>query len=234
MPFKKALSDQQQQAFVTGSLGADNIFVTGSVAGAVANTAIQAFYPLPTNIKLSKIAVSYSASTSVAGTFSFNIIYNSGAQLNGVQTYAQGSIPANDNSGAIATPPGNAPNVSSIGGPGYPTNPAVAGQSLFVSDITINPANAFSATTANGTAGCKYAGTGWISATTTGGVGIFIPESYDAFYPLGGVLTLRLTVPAASTLTNFTVVSVPEVRPISPTYVTQTINNPQILPGSSF
>lgn len=219
MAWKKALRDSPQ-AWSLGTTNNENMFTVATITGAVANTAIQGFYPLPVGMKVSKLAVSFSALTAVGGTNLFNIVYNSPAQLNGAQAYTQGNIAAQDNS-----------NIE-----GYPTNPAVATQSLFSTDIAITntAANAFSATTANGTTGCKVPGTGWVAATTSGGMGIFVPDSYDAFYPLGGVFTLRFVIAAASTLANFVVTAMLEPRPISPTYVTQTINNPTILPGTSF
>lgn len=218
--WKKALSDHPQ-AWQTGTLSHENMFTVATATGTIANTAIQGYYPLPANTKVSKIAVSFSALTAVAGTNKFNIVYNGPSQLNGSQSYTQGNIPSNDNSNIY----------------GYPTNPATFGQALFSADIPItNAANyAYSATTANGQPGCLIPGTGWIATpTTTGGVGIFVPDAYDAFYPIGGVFTLRLTIASGSTLANFVLVSLPEPRPISPTNVTQTISGATILPGISF
>lgn len=219
MAWKKAITDHPQ-SWETGTLAPENIFSVATVTGAIANTAIQGYYSLPMGTKLSKISVSFSALTAVAGTNKFNIVYNSPTQLNGAQTYTQGNIAGQDNS-----------NIE-----GYPTNPATAAQSVFSADILITNAagNAYSATTANGTTGCGVPGTGWLSTTTSGGMGIFVPDSYDAFYPLGGVFTLRFVIAAGSTLANFNVTAVLEPRPITPTYVTQTINNPTILPGTSF
>lgn len=219
MAWKKAITDNPQ-AWHVGTLGPENIFTIPTVTGAIANTAIQAFYPLPVGMKLSKISVSYSALTAVGGTNKFNLVYNSGAQLNGAQAYTQGNIAGMDNS-----------NIE-----GYPTNPAVATQSVFSADILITNAagNAYSATTANGTTGCLVPGTGWLNATVTGGNGIFVPDSYDAFYPLGGVFTLRFVIAAGSTLTNFVMTAMLEPRPIGATNVTQTINGATIQPGPSF
>jgi len=86
-------------------------------------------------------------------------------------SYTNTNIAANDNSDTN----------------GYPTNVAVVGNCVFNGDMGFTAAN----TPVNGS--------GWITlATSTGGYGIFVPPNYDAVYPAGIPLTLRLVTTAST------------------------------------
>ena len=210
MPWKKALAANSSQAWRPGTLGSES-FQVASVGAAVANTTIQQLIALPCNSKISKIAVAFTAVNVVTGTHKLNVALG--------LTGAYSGVNPNDNS-----------NVE-----GYPTNIGTGSVGLFAADIAINSANAYSATTANGTSGCAVPGTGWIVCATTGGYGIFVPDNYDAVYPAGYPLSLRVVTPASTgSLSNLTVTLLVEPIPLSPTYVPQTINNATVLPGTSF
>lgn len=212
--FKKTLADDSPQAWNLGKIGTDS-FQIASAGASVANTTIQQLVVPPTNVKIAKVAIAGTAINAVDGTHKFNIV------LGTVGAYTAGTIAANDNSSTN----------------GYPTNVASGAVALFSADVAITSAaaNAFSATTANGTTGCLVPGTGWIKVTTTGFYGIFVPDSYDAVYPAGVPLGLRLVTPATTgSITNLCVTMLLEPRPLSPTYVPQTISQPPIQPGSAF
>lgn len=79
---------------------------------------------------------------------------------------------------------------------GIATNVAVAGNSVFGADVPFNAANT------------QVQGSGWIAlATAAGGQGIFVPPNYDAVYPRGVPMTLRVvTVAATGSISNLAVV----------------------------
>jgi hypothetical protein len=89
-------------------------------------------------------------------------------------------------------------------GVGYPTNVAVANMAIFSADIPLEagyPAGAYQAATGQT---LTYA-PGWISVTTSGGYGIFVPPNYDTVYPMLLPLTLRATTgTVGGSITNLT------------------------------
>lgn len=216
MPFKKALSDNLQD-WVTGTLGMTPLFKVASVGASVANTTISDMFVLPANTKITKIAIACTAIGALTG-YSFNIV------LGTTGAYTQGNVPTNDNSEVD----------------GYPTNFAVNGQSLFAADVVLNAANTGFATATGGSAVFSTQGNAVPAAST-----IYL-AAYDAIYPNGGILTLRLTTPASTgSISNLVVSAILEPRVLNPTNVTQTASfsgtggvvvPPQlsILPGSSY
>lgn len=170
-----------------------------SAGAAVANTTVQVpVFVSPYNYKINKIAIAYTAVAAVTGTHKLNLVVG----LTGA--YTAGKIAANDNS--IAGPsvgPGTT-YPTSPGGMGYPTNVGVIGNSVFSADLAIlstnvfNPAGAANINPPNGTAGMSVLGTGWQLVGTGGGYGLFVPDAYDAVYPAGIPLTLRLVTPAST------------------------------------
>jgi hypothetical protein len=163
-------------------------------AGA-ANTTVQSLYLSPVLYKIRKVSVSYTAIDSVAGTDKFNLVVGTGA-------YTQGNIAPNDNSFAsgLSLPPSGTTNGAGVAvasaGVGIPTNVAGSGMAVFSADITIAPSST-TAQQAGAAPNSTYA-PGWISATTSGGYGIFVPPNYDAVYPMMLPLTTRVVTTAVT------------------------------------
>jgi hypothetical protein len=211
MPIVKRGITVFPSSFNLNAQGTDGFGQIATLTGLIANTAIQGLFTCPFNYKISKIAIALSSLTTVAGLNSFNIVVGQTA------AYVQGNIAANDNSIAgptqVVNPALTYP--TAPGGMGYPTNVAVVGNSLFSADVTFNSANVFNPAGAAtlgpnspgfGSAGMGVLGTGWQAlVTATGGSGIFVPTNYDAVYPAGIPLTLRLGIIAANTITNLIV-----------------------------
>jgi hypothetical protein len=216
VPFKKALTDNLQD-WVTGTLGLTTLFKVASVGANVANTTVSDLFVLPANCKITKIAIASTAIAALTG-HSFNIV------LGTTGAYTQGNVPTNDNSETD----------------GYPTNFATNGMALFAADVVLNAANTGFATATGGSAVFSTSGNAVPAAST-----IYL-AAYDAIYPNGGILTLRLTTPASTgSISNFVVAGVLEPRVLNPTNVTQTASfsgtggvvvPPQlsIQPGSSY
>lgn len=202
MPVLKRQLSLQPTSFNLNAQSAIALAVAAVGAG-VANTALQALFISPFNYKINKVAIAYTAISAVTGTTSLNLVVGTGA-------YTQGNPAGNDNSIAGPTSMTNYP--TAPGGMGYPTNVAVAGNAVFSNDLTVNSANTFNPAgaagtgTPNGTEGMAVLGTGWIAVGTGGGYGLFVPDYYDAVYPAGIPLTLRVTTPATTgSITNLTV-----------------------------
>jgi len=178
-----------------------------SIGAGVASSVTQAQILLPYQYKIRKVSVLYLTVDNVTGTDSFNLVVGSGA-------YTQNNAAPNDNSfdpsstttvGVNGIAQQQAP---VFGGLGYPTNVATTGQTVFATDVPFgtaagtynaNPAN----TSGSGTYG-QY--TGWITLTTTGGYGIFVPTNYDAVYPENIPLTIRATtIPTTGAVTGLVV-----------------------------
>ena len=219
MPWKKALSDSQQ-AWQTGTLGTIVDFQVVNIGSGIANTVYQTTYTVPTNVKISKVAISWTAIGATTGTHLLNVVIDNGLPFN---AYATNGV-------ALATGGNDNSTIN-----GYPTNIASSGVALFQNDLAI--------TAGGGAFGNSYAsssaagvGQGWITCTASGGSGVWLPTFYDQVYPLGYRFSLRATTPAATTnlFTNLQVTLLGEVRPITPTYVTQTVNGATIVPGLSF
>ena len=210
----------------------------------VANTAVSGGLMIPCNYKIVKVGVFYTATDAVAGANSFNLVVGT------TGAYTQGNVPGNDNSFAPSFQPGPTQTAAAYPPPapnfqlGYPSNVALAGQSVFLADIPINNGAAFAyvnpPTPGSGispilpsTAGPNPAygttGFGWVSATTTGGYGIFLPADYDAVYPANLPITLRSTV--VTSLANLTVTLLYE-----PMYLRPTAPGPDVnfFPGIDF
>lgn len=151
-----------------------------SPGAGVVTTTVQDAISMPFNYKIRKVSVMLTAINLVDGTEVFNLVVG-GLKGATSQAYTNTSVAANDNSATY----------------GYPTNTAVAGNAVFSGDVGFNATNAFSSTT----------GTGWIAlATTTGGYGIFVPTNYDAVYPQGVPLSLRVSTTASTgTISNLSV-----------------------------
>ena len=170
-----------------------------SPGAGVVNTTVQDLQLLGLQYKIRKVAVAFTAIDSVAGTDSFNLVVGTGA-------YAQGNPAPNDNSfdpSALTTVGVNGQiNPTVLGGVGYPTNVAVAGQTVFANDVAFTPANIPNITTG------------------AGGYAILIPANYDAVYPVNIPLTLRVTTTAATGsitgLRIFVVISPMRLRPAFP------------------
>lgn len=206
MPLAKKGVTHTPESFVLNGLH----FVTlGPVTtgAAAANTVALASFTPPTNLKISKVAVSFSATgDAVTGIDSFNLVVGGITGQTG-QAYTQGVTATNDNSyTATSVQPG-----LTTGNYGFPTNFAVAGNALFIADIPLNNAAAYAyiapasglPVATPGFAGYGVQGTGWITIATTGGTGIFIPSYYDAVYPAGVPISLRAT--STTSITNLQV-----------------------------
>ncbi len=207
--------------------------------GTQASTVISAGFLLPCNYKIVKVGVFYTATDAVGGGNSFNLVVGT------TGAYTQGNVPGNDNSFAQTFQPGPTqtsaayPSPAPSYGLGYPTNIALAGQSVFLADVPINSGAAYAYTNpvapfiapSTGAPNVAYvpSGFGWVSATTTGGYGIFLPANYDAVYPGNIPLTLRATV--VTSLANFTATLL-----IEPMYTRPTLPGPDIaaFPGIDF
>jgi hypothetical protein len=183
-------------------------FAVVSPGAGVANTTIQASFLAPTLFKIRKVAVLYTAANSVTSTLAFNIVVGTGA-------YTAGTIAPNDNSYASGTVLPVSPTTTGSGvavaaaGVGYPTNVAGAGQAVFSADIT------FTTATQTGAQAASTYAPGWVSLTTTGGYGIFVPPNYDAVYPMLLPITLRcVTTASTGTISNLAVML--DVVPVTP------------------
>lgn len=186
-----------------------------SIGAGVANTTVQTAKIVPYNFKIRLVAVSITAIDAVAGLDLFNIVVG-GALGATAQTYTQGNIANNDNSG----PAGQ--------GYGYPTNGsvAVAGQAVFGADVPFNSTNTIAAnpvslfqTTStfnpsvttwipsSSLIGQSLPNTGWNSLTTgAGGQGLFVPTNWDAVYPAYTPISLRVvTVASTGSISNLQV-----------------------------
>jgi hypothetical protein len=177
-----------------------------SIGAAAANTTVQAQILLPYQYKIRKVSVLYLTVDNVTGTDSFNLVVGSGA-------YSQGNAAPNDNSFDPSSTTtvgvnGIANTGAVLGGLGYPTNVAVAGQSVFAADVPFGTAagtyNASPPNTSGSGTFTQY--TGWITLATTGGYGIFVPSNYDAVYPENIPLTIRATtIPTTGAVTGLVV-----------------------------
>lgn len=154
------------QAFAFDSVSQANFALVAAIGAAVANTTLQGQLILPSACKIAKVAVNLTAIDNVAGTDSFNIVVGT------TGAYTQGNTMLPDNS-AIN---------------GYPTQFAVAGNSVFTNDVGFSPTNFPGITTA------------------AGGNAVLVPTVWDAVYPGGTVLTLRATTIASTgSITNLLV-----------------------------
>ena len=82
MPFKVSV-DQEARAYrfdATALMAFDNVALIGA---GVANTTVQARLSLPANMKIPKVAVNYSASSSTIGSNQFNIVVGNGSYSSG-------------------------------------------------------------------------------------------------------------------------------------------------------
>lgn len=221
---KKAL-DFDRENIVLGTEAFTTLFNVASVAASVTNSTIQAYCPLPSRMKISKIAV-YASAISSAGVCisTFNIVLGPG-------TYAQGAIPGNDNSSvpnvgynAQGQPAGSGGTGTGAqtyapGGGGFPSNPAVNGQAMFAADVTFNTAN--------------FPAVGATLGTSL--PQILIPSSPDAVWPNSGLLTLRCSTPTgAGTITNLIITAITEPLPLDATYPDQVNQGATPLPGISY
>lgn len=140
--------------------------------------------------------------SSTSGTYVANGATLSGGVQEGVPT-----IPGNDNSSVpnVTLPDSTSQiPVTISGGAGICTNPAVAGNAMFTPDVPINTTNFPNLTAATGT-GPTYGQ-------------ILVPNNPDAVWPNSGILTLRVTTPAAGSISNLIVYAVSEPGPLSATY----------------
>jgi hypothetical protein len=199
--FKRGLT-LNPQSFNLNALGVDSFPVVASIGQGIANTAIQAYWISPCMFKIAKVAVFASAIDAVTGTDAFNIVVGT------TGAYTQGNIAANDNS--IAGPSvsvGSTYPTSAIGGMGYPTNVAAVGNSVFAADVPFQSTTAVPFPYVGAGAGNPGGnGQGWKALATTGLYGLLIPTNYDAVYPEGVPLTLRVsTVASTGSISNLLV-----------------------------
>jgi hypothetical protein len=197
-------------------------FPVVSPGAGVANTTVQTSVLLPFRYKIRKVSVIFSAIDAITGgSDAFNLVLGGVTGQTG-QTYTQGNLAPNDNSqtGSSAVPGQNTGNL------GYPTNFATAGQSVFAADVPFTFAGGGTYATGLSSTNTQNSGSGWISLTTSGGYGIFVPPNYDAVYPENVPLSLRVATTAVTgSITNLfvTIMIVPIAfrkgqTPISSTY----------------
>lgn len=192
MPYAKSDTSRLPRTWVFDSVQQTTI---GPITqtGTVANTAVQAAFPLNVGVKVVKVAVSW---TAIAGAPAFNLVYNTVQALGSAQAYTAGNVAPMDNAytaGVTATTPGASlvaattngalttngtpgfpnPALTTLaagfnqqGGLGIPTNVAVDAQPLFFADVVFNTTN-------------------FPGSATSGGQGILIPTNWDAVYPAG-------------------------------------------------
>jgi hypothetical protein len=184
------------QSYLLNCLHTAELPSVASIGAGVANTTVQTARCFAGRFKIAKVVVSLTAIDAVAGADSFNLVIG-GLTGQTSQTYSQGNPAPLDNS--FTYDPTQASGNSNLG---YPTNIAVAGQTVFANDVPFNSANVYATNTAGvagDLTGLAQPNTGWLAlATSTGGYGIFVPTNYDAVYPEGLPLSLRVTT-AAST-----------------------------------
>lgn len=179
MPLAKEGVAQSPRTFVLSTLGFESFDTVASIAANIPNTTVQNHICIPTVYKISKVAVSLTALNAIDGTHKFNLVVG-GLQGQTAQAYNQNNAAPNDNSFTH-----NAASAVGTDNLGYPTNIATAGMTVFGTDVPFNPADA------------TY-GSNWISLTTSGGYGIFVPTNYDAVYPAGTPLSLRAVTPVTT------------------------------------
>lgn len=151
-------------------------FPAQTLSDGVANTTISGTVLVPVASKIAKVMVYAAAIDTLAGTDLINVVV--GANSSGA--YTAGVIAPNDNS-LIGPPPG---------GLGYPTVFAVAGDALFAADQAL--------TATNGQVQANLQPAFPVPTTTTDSVWAFRPTHYDAVYPAGTPLTLRVTTTAST------------------------------------
>lgn len=177
--------------------------IVASIGAGVLTTTVQGSKVLPFNYKIRKVSVFLTAIDSTAGADAFNLVVGGIPGTTGA--YSQNNAAPNDNS---QSGPGTA---SAPAGLGYPTNIAVAGQTVFANDVPFNIANAYGSGTGGspgfgGLTGYGFQFTGWQQLTTTGGVGIFVPTNYDAVYPCNLPLSVRVsTVASTGSISNLAI-----------------------------
>lgn len=199
MPTLKRGLTLARESFNMNALNMISFPVVASIGAGVANTALQAYFISPCLFKIAKVAVFASAIDAVTGTDAFNIVVGT------TGAYTQGNVATNDNSiaGPTVGPGTTYPTVP--GGVGYPTNVAVVGNSVFAADVPFQATTAVpSPYVAPGPNGGT--GQGWKALATTGLYGLLVPTNYDAVYPEGIPLTLRVsTVASTGSISNLLV-----------------------------
>jgi hypothetical protein len=178
-------------------------FLTVSPGASVANTTVQTAIILPYNFKIRLVAVMYSTCDSVAGTDGFNIVVGGLIGQTG-QAYTAGNIQPNDNSDTYGYPyTGTSPTGAAVVGIAPLATP------VFGADVPINSANLQSTNTqgvSGDLTGRALPNTGWLTCTTTGGYGLFVPTNYDAVYPAATPISLRaFTTTGTGTIGNLCV-----------------------------
>lgn len=221
MPIVKEDWVRTPKAYVFNGLHVLGTLKVASVSANAANTTAQDWFPLPTSVKVCKVAISFTAANAVTGHL-VNICYNTTATPN--IAAAETAVTANDNSD---TGPGTA---TVQGGTGIWTNGAIDGSVLFTSDLLLSTV--------------LFPG----MTTTNGGIASFVPTNYDAVYPAGpvpnsagvltqvnGYFTLRVVTPASTgSLTNLVVTLLGECVTSRATYSPPSNPQPVPLPGTSF
>jgi hypothetical protein len=183
------------QSYVFDTVAWESLAVA-SVGAGVANTTIQAALNPPTMYKIAKVSVYCSAIDAVTGD-SFNLVVGTTASY--TSAAASGGNPDNSFAQQLQGAP-----AGSQFGVGYPTNVATVGTTVFGADVVLNTTNIPNL------------------AISTGGYAVLVPGyttglggSYDAVYPSGVPLTLRMTTNASTgSVTNFKVTMV--IIPITP------------------
>jgi hypothetical protein len=160
------------------SLSEASLSSAGAIGAGVANATVQSLKVLPFNFKIRKVVIYVPSIDAVAGGDSFNLVVGSGA-------YTQGNIAPND----------------TFDTSGVNAVTAVAGNCVFANDVPFNSANTAASNTAytpGNLIGQAPPNVGWLSLATTGGSGIFVPTNWDAVYPAGIQITLRVTTVAST------------------------------------
>jgi hypothetical protein len=210
MPLAKVGISHSPQFYVLNALETMAFSNVASVGAGVANTTVQADIFVGVNYKISKVAVRVTAIDAVAGGDTFNLVVG-GLTAQTSKTYNQNNPAPLDNSYTHST--ANAIGADNLG---FPTNIAVAGQTVFANDVPFTATNTYSGNTAGVSGdltGRAQPNTGWVAlAASTGGYGIFVPTNYDAVYPESLPLSLRVkTVASTGSITNLQVIVVLEV-----------------------
>jgi len=200
MPIVKTTIDRNPRAFTFDALSETGFPLVATLGAGVANTVVQGYVVQPFAYKVAIVSVFCTALDSLAGTDKFNLVVGTGAYTQGTTIPTDNSFDPQSTTTVGINVPQSSSNPAVLGGLGYPTNFATAGQALFSAD------QALTATAGVGVA--TTTGQPALATPTTGGGGVwrFVPTYYDAVIPAGAVLTLRaVTTASTGSISNLSV-----------------------------
>lgn len=117
---KKGYNDEGWEEYTVGALHALPLFQAASVGASQVSTTVQAAFVTPCRLKLSQIAVYFSAISHILGEIQFNIVVGTGAYETAAATFASGTFTI------TGSPTDGQNNTYTIGGVAYNVPQATA------------------------------------------------------------------------------------------------------------